>query len=239
MDASEATILLVEDHTATRRFLAENLTADGFSVLEAASLQTGRGLLRQEHPDLAIIDLSLPDGDGLELVSLVRGTQHDGTVDPDLPLLILSGRGRELEVLRGFSRGCDEYVVKPFSYPELHARVGALLRRSQKRARSRRIRVGPLAIDPLSRQVWLEEQPVKLSNKEFLLLRTLAADPTRVFTRAELLRAVWGVAPSGVVTRSLDSHAVRLRRKLREAGGAGLVVNAWGVGYRLTDGTLV
>ncbi len=137
--------------------------------------------------------------------------------------------------LRGFDRRCDEYVTKPFSYQELRARIRVLLRRTRDRARVGRIRVGRLEIDPPSRQVWLDGEPVVLSKKEFALLRALAAEPTRVFTREELLRTVWGfrvICP----TRTVDSHAHRLRKKLAVRGDR-FVVNVWGVGYRLVDGS--
>ena len=149
---------------------------------------------------------------------------------------MLSGRASELERLRGFGRGADDYVVKPFSYQELHARIVALLRRNHRRPGSGRIRVGPLELDVLARQVWLAGEPLALSKKEFALLRALAAEPTRVFTREELLRGVWGFRALGA-TRTLDSHASRLRKKLC-AGGARFVVNVWGVGYRLIDGAI-
>jgi DNA-binding response OmpR family regulator len=100
-------------------------------------------------------------------------------------------------LLRGFQRGCDEYMIKPFSYGELHARVVSLLRRTQRPPGQGRIRVGPLQIDTVSRQVWLRGKPLALSKKEFALLRALAAEPVRVFTREELLRGVWGYRSMG------------------------------------------
>jgi DNA-binding response OmpR family regulator len=235
MEATAATILIVEDHRATRTFLADNLSADGYEILEAETLGEAEHLVRTQYPDLAIVDLSLPDRDGLELLRHVRESDRvAGRVDPDLPILILSGRSGELARLRGFERGCDDYIVKPFSYPELHARVGALLRRNRRRPQNGRIRVGPLELDVVSRRVWMNGEPVALSKKEFALLRALAADPTRVFTREELLRSVWGFRTLGA-TRTLDSHACRLRNKLK-VGGARFVINVWGVGYRLIDG---
>lgn len=234
MQRPAATILLVEDHPPTRSFLADNLSLDGYEVLQAECLLTARQAVRDRYPDLAIVDLGLPDGDGLELVSEVRNADRSGRIDPDLPLLVLSGRTAELQRLRGFSRGSDDYVIKPFSYPELRARIFALLRRTRVRPRAGRIRVGPLEIDGMARQAWLDGEPLALSKKEFALLRALAAEPTRVFTREELLRGVWGFQSLGA-TRTLDSHAGRLRKKLR-AHGAGFVVNVWGVGYRLIDG---
>src|SRR5436190_407221 len=235
MEALPATILVVEDHTATRRFLADNLAADGYEPLEAASVADARGLIETRFPDLSIVDLRLPDGNGLDLLREVRETDRLASpVDPDLPILLLTGRGTELDRVRGFHNGADDYVVKPFSYPELVGRIEALLRRSRRRPNLGRLRVGGLEVDPASRRVLLHGEPVSLSKKEFALLRALAAEPTRVFTREELLRGVWGFKTIGV-TRTLDSHAARLRKKLNAAGD-GFVVNVWGVGYRLMDG---
>jgi DNA-binding response OmpR family regulator len=237
MDSTMPTILVVEDDRLTRTFLADNLTADGYEVLECDCLAAARRLLVSSFPDLAIIDLGLPDGDGLDLMHMVRDTDRAaGRIDPDLPMLVLSGRTAELDRLRGFARGADDYVIKPFSYQELRARVGALLRRTRHRPQLGRLRVGSLEIEPLSRQVWLRGEPLVLSKKEFALLRALASEPTRVFTRDELLRGVWGFRAKGA-TRTLDSHAYRLRHKLNAAGDR-YVVNVWGVGYRLLDGRL-
>ncbi len=237
MDAQSATILIVEDHRTTRTFLADNLSADGYEVIEAEDLGEARHLLGSTFPDLAIVDLGLPDGDGLELLAHVRAADRiAGRLDPDLPLLVLSGRVSELDRLRGFDRGADDYLLKPFSYHELSARVRALLRRTQRRPGAGRMRVGSLELDPLSRQVWVGGQSVSLSKKEFALLRALAGEPTKVFTREELLRGVWGFMAMGQ-TRTLDSHAFRLRQKLNRTEDR-FVINVWGVGYRLVDGGL-
>ncbi|MBV9465792.1 MAG: response regulator transcription factor [Solirubrobacterales bacterium] len=237
MDSPLATILVVEDHLSTRTFLADNLAADGYEPLGAESIGDAQRLLASRFPDLAIVDLGLPDGDGLELLRAIREADRlTCRVDPDMPLLVLSGRAGELDRLRGFDRGCDDYVTKPFSYTELRARVVALLRRGRRRPGASRLRIGPLAIDAIARHVWLHDEPLALSKKEFALLRALAGDPTRVFTREELLRGVWGYRSLGA-TRTLDSHASRLRRKL-SVKGERFVVNVWGVGYRLVDGDL-
>jgi DNA-binding response OmpR family regulator len=237
MNSPAHTILVVEDHQTTRTFLADNLSADGYDVIEAEGVSDARKLLESAFPDLAIVDLGLPDRDGLELLAHVRGADRKaGRLDPDLPLLVLSGRGTELDLLRGFDRGCDDYLVKPFSYHELGARVRALLRRTRRRPAARRIRIGSLEIDPVSRQVWLRGESVALSKKEFALLLALAGEPTRVFTREELLRGVWGFMSMGH-TRTLDSHAFRLRQKLNR-GSDRFVINVWGLGYRLVDGVV-
>jgi DNA-binding response OmpR family regulator len=230
-----STILVVEDDDATRTFLADNLTADDYDLLVADTAKDALRLLEYKFPDLAVVDLGLPDSDGLELIRRVRDADGVASrVNPDTPMLVLSGRCGELDRLRGLERGADDYMVKPFSYPELRARVAALLRRSDRRHRLGRLRVGELEVDPPSREVTLRGERVVLSQKEFALLRTLASDPTRVFSKEELLRTVWGFRSMGS-TRTLDSHACRLRHKLARAGDR-FVINVWGVGYRLIDG---
>ena len=236
MEPESPTVLIVEDHTATRRFLADNLAADGYEPIEAGTATEGRRLIAEGPPDLAVIDLGLPDRDGLELLTEVRASaRRGGGLDSLLPVLILSGRGSELDRIRGFERGTDDYLVKPFSYSELRGRLDALLRRACARPRLGRLRVGALELDPMSRETWVDGTPVHLTNKEFALALRLATEPTRVFTRAELLSEVWGFRSIGA-TRTLDSHASRLRRKL-SVGSRRFVVNVWGVGYRLLDGS--
>lgn len=235
MHDDASTILLVEDDAATRTFLADNLTADGYDVLLAETCADGLRLLESKFPDLALLDLNLPDGSGYDVVRSVRAADGVASrIDPATPLLVLSGRDSELDRVRGFERGCDDYLCKPFSYSELRGRVAALLRRSQQRPGLGRLRVGELEIDPPSREVHLRGTRLELSQKEFALLRMLATEPTRVYTKDELLRTVWGFRARGT-TRTLDSHACRLRHKLAVHGDR-WIVNVWGVGYRLVDG---
>jgi len=234
MTDDAATILLVEDDPATRTFLADELTADGYELLVADCLRDGLRLLETKYPDLVVLDVGLPDGSGLELVRRTRAADRlADRIDPRIPLVVLSGRCSETDRLRSFERGADDVVAKPFSYPELRARIDALLRRCEGRARSGVVRVGPVELDPASRRVLVHGEPVHLSQKEFGLLRLLVSDPGRVFTKDELLRTVWGYATTGT-TRTLDSHACRLRAKLA-ARGDRFVVNVWGVGYRFVD----
>jgi len=234
-ETTTATILLVEDDAATRTFLADNLCADGFEPLLAASAREGLVLMETRYPDLAVIDVGLPDASGLELLRAVRsGDGLMSRVDPRLPIIVLSGHGRELDRIRGLQHGADDYVAKPFSYPELHARVRAVLRRAEERKGRGRLRVGNLELDPASRVASLRGEDLRLSAKEFALLRALAAEPTRVFAKDELMRVVWGTRSLGT-SRTLDSHACRLRSKLSRHGDR-FVVNVWGVGYRLCDG---
>jgi DNA-binding response OmpR family regulator len=233
-DDDAATILLVEDDAATRTFLADNLAADGYDLLVADCAADGLRLLERKFPDLALLDLGLPDASGFELLRRVRGSDGVGDrVDPDTPVMVVSGRASELDRVRGFDRGADDYVCKPFSYPELRGRVAALLRRADRSPTHGRLRAGPLEVDPPAREVHLYGERIVLSQKEFALLRTLVTDPTRVFTKEELLRTIWGFRSMGS-TRTLDSHACRLRAKLAIRGDR-YIVNVWGVGYRLMD----
>jgi DNA-binding response OmpR family regulator len=229
------TILIVEDDVATGTFLADNLTADGYELRVATTLGEALRALERDHVDLAVVDVGLPDGSGLELLRRVREAGGPGSrLDARLPLIVVSGRAGETDRVRGFERGADDFVGKPFAYGELRLRVAALLRRARERRVEGRVRVGELELDPLSRDVRVRGTRVVLSQKEFALLRQLAADPTRVWTKSELLRDVWGFRAYGA-TRTLDSHACRLRQKL-SARGDRFVINVWGVGYRLIDG---
>ena len=230
-------ILIVEDDVPTRTFLADNLTADGYDLVVAATLRDALRALEYHHVDLAVVDLGLPDGSGLELLRKVREAGGSGArVDARMPLLVLSGRAGETDRVRGFERGADDFLAKPFSYVELRLRIAALLRRTRERPSEGRLRVGELELDPVAREVRLRGVRVTLSQKEFALLRRLAGEPTRVFTKSELLRDVWGFRAMGA-TRTLDSHACRLRQKLSVRGDR-FVVNVWGVGYRLVDGAV-
>src|SRR5256885_11469006 len=180
MTDDASTILLVEDDDATRTFLADNLTADGYDLVVADTVRDGVRALETKYPDLAVVDVGLPDGSGLELVRRVR--EADGLVsrvDPLTPLLVLSGRASEVDRLRGLERGADDYVAKPFGYPELRLRIGALLRRAQGRRGPGRLRVRPLEVDPAAREARLRGARVEGSQQEFALVRMLASDPTR------------------------------------------------------------
>ena len=224
-------VLIVEDDAATAAFLADNLAADGFSVACASAPGEALRAIEFRRPDLIVLDVMLEGGSGLEVLDGLRNA--DGAtakLDPDVPVLVLSGRGSEVERVRGLARGADDYVVKPFSYPELVARVRALLRRAEGRVRRGSVRVGDLLVDPSTREVRLGDELIHLSAKEFALLHALAAEPTRVVPKQELLRDVWGYRSPGT-TRTVDAHACRLRKKL----GRAWVMNVRGVGYRLLE----
>jgi DNA-binding response OmpR family regulator len=227
-------VLVVEDDEATAGFLTDNLAADGYRVAVAAGVGEGLRAIEVRRPSLLVLDLLLEDGNGLELLDRVRTADGLATrIDPQLPVIVLTGRTDESDRVRAFGRGADDYVPKPFLYGELLGRIRALLRRAQGRPRRGSLRVGELAIDPVTRSVRLGDRSLHLSAKEFALLHALAEEPTRVYTKQELLRDVWGYLSMGN-TRTLDAHACRLRKKLRPSGRP-WVVNVRGVGYKLTE----
>jgi DNA-binding response OmpR family regulator len=226
-------VLLVDDDRAVLDVLAENLAADRHEVLRATSGEEALRVLRGARADAAIVDLVMPGMGGLEFVSAIREAGSDAAWDNGMPILMLSGRSDPHDVVRGIERGADDYVCKPFHYPEVLARLGALLRRARGATVTASLRVGPLAVERHSRRAMINGRPVDLSAKEFELLLALVRDPHRVLTKEELLRDVWGYL-GRARTRTVDSHASRLRRKLACAGASDRWVhNVWGVGYRL------
>ncbi len=229
-----ATLVVCEDDQATRQTLCENLVADRFEVLDAGGAEEALRHCRLERPDGLLLDIKLPDASGLDVIREIRGTSSAASVyDPQLPILVLSGRAEVADRVRGLRAGADDFLAKPFAYEELLVRLRRVVLGRRLSGRGP-IRVGALVLDADSRSVTVAGRAVRLANKEFELLRTLAEDPRRVHTKAELLQRIWGYAP-GATTRTLDSHASRLRRKLDPERGR-FVQNVWGVGYRLTDG---
>jgi len=234
------TLLLVGADRPRRSFLADNLSADGYEVLDAGACAAARRLLERTQVDLVIIDRDLPDASGLEFLRALRGADRRLAGDAgDALLVVIREGGSPFDRIRCFEQGADDWLGhEELFYPELRARIGALLRRRRRQHGLTRLRVGALEIDALARQAWVDGRPVTLAAKEFSLLLALAREPGRVFKRAELMASVWGWSDGGSTaqrTRTLDSHASRLRRKLRAHGGDAYVVNVWGVGYRLVE----
>jgi DNA-binding response OmpR family regulator len=227
-------VLVVEDDDATRSFLADNLAADGFKVATASGAGEGLRAIEVRSPGLVVLDLMLEDGNGLELLDRVRAADGLASrIDPELPVIVVSGRSGDVDRVRSFARGADDHLAKPFYYQELLARIRALLRRTEARAQRGVLRVAELTVDPETREVRLAGEPVVLAAKEFALLHALAEQPTRVYGKNELLRDVWGYLSIGN-TRTLDAHACRLRKKL-SGSSRPWVVNVRGVGYKLTE----
>lgn len=229
-----ASVVVCDDDVPTLELVCDHLEAERFATLPAPSAADALRLCHFKQPDLLLLDINLPDAGGLDVLREIRASDGvTGSYDPDLPVIVLSGRSTDADRIRGLACGADDYVVKPFHIQEVVARMRAVLRRRDGR-RQGPVRVGEIWIDTSRREVRVGGEPVQLANKEFALLRTLATEPSRVFTKEELLRDVWGYRSLGR-TRTLDSHASRLRRKLDPESGR-FVVNCWGVGYRLVDG---
>ncbi len=224
--AGEA-VLVVEQEAPVRSFLEQQLADDGFAVLSAEEGRTALELLEREAPDLVLLDSAT----GFELCGRLREGEPGRSWNRDVPVIIVSSRTEPVDRVRGFARGCDDYVPSPFVYEELVARMRAVLRRASRPARST-LQVKELTIDLAARVVRVAGEAIPLSGKEYDLLLALADEPERVFRKDELLRDVWGFRSQGR-TRTLDSHASRLRRKLTSDGGSRYVVNVWGVGYSL------
>ena len=199
-------LLVVEDDPDIARALRLLFSRAGYDVAHAGDGRTGLKEAYAEHPDLVVLDVGLPEMDGWQVLERLRDVS-------DVPVLVLTAHGQEAEKVRGLRGGADDYLTKPFANNELLARVEALLRRSRERPAVGLVRVGELEIDPVSREVRVAGTVAPLSAKEFALLLALAAEPTRVFTKEELLRNVWGFRAMGS-NRTLDSHACRLRQKL-------------------------
>ena len=225
-------VLLVEDEPSARTYLERQLADDGFDVVCADRGARALDLLETSDPDLVLLGVVLPDSSGFEVCRRLREGEPGRVWNRDIPVIMVSERADPVDRVRGFQRGADDYVVRPFVYEELLARMRAVLRRAGGGPRLDRMRVGPLEIDRRARTVRVGEHAVDLAAKEYELLVALAADPERVFRKEELLRDVWGFRSLGR-TRTLDSHASRLRRKLMVAGDGRYVLNVWGVGYRL------
>jgi two-component system phosphate regulon response regulator PhoB len=228
-----STVLVVDDEPRIVEFLMDNLRADDYSVLTAASGEEAINVLAGTRPDLMLLDVVLPGMSGIDLCRRVRSADGiNDPWDPDLPIIMLSAKAEHTDRVRGLSRGADDYVTKPFHYPELLARIGGLLKRVSRTDDRRVLHVGELVVNTSSKQVTLAGHAIALSVKEFQLLATLASDPERVFSKQELLEQVWGFRSPGR-TRTLDTHASRLRHKLAAASERPWIVNIWGHGYRV------
>jgi DNA-binding response OmpR family regulator len=222
-------VLLVDADESTTTFLADQLAADGYEPAVATTLSDAYN--PAVVPEVIVLGDLAERRHALGLLDDIRAGARP--FDPDVAVLVLTDQGDPLDMLRAFDHGADDVAVKPVSYPELRARIRALQRRRRPRA-GELIRIRDLEIDVPARAVRLTGEPIAVTQREFALLLHMAAEPQRVFTKAELLDRVWGL-PAGCSTRTLDSHVSRVRRKLRERGDQSWVVNVWGVGYALTD----
>jgi two-component system KDP operon response regulator KdpE len=228
-----ARVLLVEDDAAMRRFLRASLGAHGFRLVEAVSAREALALAASHNPEIVLLDLGLPDGDGIELAKRLRAWSQ-------VPIIVLSARGRDDDKVAALDAGADDYLTKPFSLKELLARMRVALRHASRSGGgdpAEPITVGTLSVDLVRRRVTVAGREVHLTPLEYRLLALLAGHAGRVLTHAQILREVWG--PGHVEsTHYLRVYMTQLRRKVEpDPSCPALLVTEPGVGYRLRDRT--
>jgi DNA-binding response OmpR family regulator len=227
-----STILLVDDEDSVQKLLSYPLERDGFRVLAAKDGEEALAKFSSEPVDLVVLDLMLPKLDGLEVCKRLRAQST-------VPIIMLTARDDELDKVLGLELGADDYITKPFSIREFRSRVRALLRRASLPAQDRRdsetIEADGLVVDPSRRTVEVRGEAVQLTYVEFELLRTLAANPGRVFSRRQLLEALWGDSAYRE-PRTIDVHVRHLREKLeQDASEPEFILTVRGAGYRFRD----
>ena len=225
-----AEVLVVEDEPDIRNLIVLHLSREGFRSRTAKSGPEALREARAATPDLVILDLMLPDLDGLEVCRRLRSDAATATI----PIIMLTAKADEVDRVVGLEMGADDYVVKPFSPKELIARIRAVLRRARPAAEARVLRAGAVTIDPMRHQVDVAGTAVELTPKEFDLLRALVEAAGRVLSREQLLERVWGYTRGGdIESRTVDVHVRRLRAKLGDTGRR--IATLKGVGYRFED----
>jgi two-component system, OmpR family, KDP operon response regulator KdpE len=226
-------VLLVEDEPQMRRFLKVSLTSHGYRLLEAATMEEGERLVTEHSPDVVLLDLGLPDGDGIALARRIREWSR-------LPIIVLSARGQEEDKVDALDAGADDYLTKPFGVRELLARVRVALRHAAGEAADPGgiIEVGPLRLDLARREVEVSGRPVHLTRTEYRLLALLAQNAGRVLTHRQILTEVWGPEAAGQ-THYVRVHMAELRKKIEDdPARPRFLVTEQGVGYRLRDRVL-
>jgi two-component system phosphate regulon response regulator PhoB len=225
-----ASILIVEDEEPIQILLTYNLQAEGFRVRATANGEDVAHLVNEERPDLILLDWMLPGISGIEVCRLLRSRPETR----DIPVIMLTARGEENERVRGLATGADDYIVKPFSVPELLARIKTILRRVNPDAIAERLRAGDIALDRRTRRVTRATRDITLSPTEFRLLEYLMQSPGRVYSRSQLLDAVWG-RDIYVDERTVDVHVGRLRKCLKRGREIDPIRTVRGMGYSFDE----
>ena len=236
-DAAKKKILVVEDEPDIRELIRYNLEQAGFRVVEAEDGETALHKVRSEQPALVVLDLMLPESDGLEICRILRGERETAA----LPIVMLTAKAAEVDRVLGLEFGADDYITKPFSPRELVARVRAVLRRSETAEPERAVSMferGRLRINFDSHEAWLDGKPLELSLREFELLKFFVRNPNRVYDRLTILDLVWG-NDTYVEPRTVDVHVRRLRLLVeRNPANPELIHTVRGVGYKFNDHAL-
>jgi two-component system phosphate regulon response regulator PhoB len=225
-----ASILIVEDEEPIQILLTYNLQAEGFRVRATVNGEDVAHMVNEERPDLIVLDWMLPGISGIEVCRLVRSRPETR----DIPVIMLTARGEENERVRGLATGADDYIVKPFSVPELLARIKTILRRVNPDAIAERLKAGDIALDRRTRRVTRATRDITLSPTEFRLLEYLMQSPGRVYSRSQLLDAVWG-RDIYVDERTVDVHVGRLRKCLKRGREIDPIRTVRGMGYSFDE----
>ncbi|MGZ5214168.1 MAG: response regulator transcription factor [Actinomycetota bacterium] len=221
-------VLVVEDEQTISEPLAEHLGREGFDAEVAGTIEEAKEAWRATPPDLILLDVMLPDGDGRDLCRLIR-------TESDVPIIMLTARGEEIDRIVGLELGADDYVVKPFSAGELVARIRAIMRRGRATARKGPIEIGSIQLDPSSRTVTKDGEPVELAAKEFDLLHMLMANAGDVIRREAIMDEVWDPHWFGP-TKTLDVHISWLRKKIEDdPSEPRFITTVRGVGFRFVS----
>ena len=223
-------ILIVEDEPSIREMVRMALERADFRVAEAADVPAARVKVAEAHPDLILLDWMLPGVSGVELARELKGA----ALTRDIPIIMVTARTEEEDRVRGLNIGCDDYVTKPFSFPELIARIKAVLRRTLPGGESEKLVVAGIEVDVASQRVTAKGLPVHLGPTEYRLLQFFVSHPDRVYTREQVLDRVWG-RNVYVEDRTVDVHIRRLRKALEPSGCDALIQTVRGTGYRFSE----
>lgn len=223
-------ILVVEDEAPIRELLRFALTRAEFRVAEAGSAHDARLRIADQRPDLILMDWMMPGVSGIELTRELKSQ----AATSDIPVIMVTARAEEEDAIRGLNVGCDDYVTKPFSYPELIARIHAVLRRSVPGGVDERVEINGLVVDAASQRVTANGEPVHLGPTEYRLLHFFISHPERVYTREQVLDRVWGQNVY-VEERTVDVHIRRLRKALEPFGYDAMIQTVRGSGYRFSE----
>ncbi len=226
------TILAVEDEPAIRDMIRYSLEREGYAVVTANDVGEARRFIDEHSIDLALVDWMLPDASGLEFVRFLRKSPETLR----LPVVVLTARSEEQDITRGLDAGADDYITKPFSPRELHARLRALLRRSTEYAAGETTQHGSLVLDSAEHRVTADGNPLNLGHTEFKLLEFLMQHPERVYSRSQLLDQVWGTN-TYIEERTIDVHVLRLRKVLKPFSLDWMIQTVRGAGYRFSSKT--
>ena len=221
-------ILVVEDDIDIRELICQSLKLAEYHVQSCADMKTGQQLVSEFNPDCLIVDWMLPDSSGVELIRWLRRQQAYSQV----PVLMLTARSQESDKIIGLDAGADDYMTKPMSLREMHARVKALLRRPSAYVESSNvITCGALSLNTGTHEVTIDQQLVEMTRTEFKLLKYFMQNPDKVYSRDQLLSAIWGEA-AYLGDRTVDVHILRLRKILKKYGLDAMIVTVRGAGYR-------